>query len=90
MEDYKDTLGYVSAMDELNDDPDLKLYETEIGLFDLQDDPHTAYDSVMVVVAADNWQQANENAQMLCEDTIPVVRSIAFAPMTQASEINPE
>lgn len=88
MNGYETTLGYTSAIDELDDDDSLKLYEAEIGLFDLQNDAHNAVESFIVVVAAVEPMGANENAQMLCEDTIPVVRDMAFSPMSMATEIN--
>jgi len=70
------------------DDPELKFYETEIGLFDLSNDPNTAFESHVVVVAAESKDEANEQAQQYCEQNIPVIKDIAFSPMTVASEVS--
>lgn len=77
-------LGIDEACDALEESDGLQLYEVEIGLFDLPDEPNTAFDTRLVVVAASSTEDANDQAQQLCEKSIPVVRNVAFAPMAPA------
>lgn len=81
-------IGLDSALEELEEDPSLKLYEVEIGLFDISSDPNTAFESHLVVVAAESPEGAAELARQACEEAIPAVSNIAFSPMNAASEID--
>ena len=82
----KDTLGYDIAEEEMEDDPDLKLYITEVGLFDMADDPRTAFETYTVYTAAESIDEATNKAVTLCEERIPVTSYISFSEMGRATE----
>lgn len=75
------------AIAELDEDIELKLFETEIGMFDLQDDPRTAMDSWSITTAAYGQLEAEELAQQFVENRVPVLRHVTFMPMGPSSEI---
>ncbi|MFK5951033.1 MAG: hypothetical protein QM500_19950 [Methylococcales bacterium] len=83
-------LGLSEALKAIDDEPNLKLYEVEIGLINLEDDPSTAFDSHLVVVASGSIETANEQAQFVCEETISVVHGVSFSVMSNASEADRE
>ena len=81
-------LGLRDALSEQEEDNELILFECEIGLFDIVNDPNTPIKTHTVVVAACSILRANEKAQMLCEENIPAVSNIAFAPTCMATEVD--
>lgn len=80
-------MGLDVALEDLENDDTLHLYETEIGLFDGANDPNTAFESHTVVVAADSPIAASQRAQELCEEEIPVVAGVTFGPMAAPSHV---
>lgn len=79
--------GERDAREEMEDDDELCLYTVEVGMFDLEDDPHTAYDTVEVMVACYAPQQAAETAVVYCEENMPVVRTINFGAMDNGVKV---
>jgi hypothetical protein len=80
-------LGLIEALDEIEEDDSLQLYECEIGLFDMNDDPNTAFETHMVNIAAESVIQATELARLKAEANIATTGNIAFEAMDAAQEI---
>lgn len=59
------TLNVSEALSELDSDDSLSLFECEVGLFDLDDDPSTAYDSLTILVASECASDAELEALYL-------------------------
>jgi hypothetical protein len=71
-------IGLEKALDELEDNDENYLWEVEVGLFDLENDPNTAFDIHTVWVAAEDKEEANEKAQELAENTIYIpIKAVA-------------
>lgn len=81
-------LGLKRALEELEDDHELKLWEVEIGLFDPGNDPNTPCESHNVYVAAEDQESAVEEARGLAVDNIAVVGRVAFAPCGKPNELD--
>ena len=75
------------AIANLDEDIELKLFETEIGMFDLADDPRTAMDSWSITTAAYDREEAEEQAQEFVENRVLVLKQVTFMPMGPSSEI---
>lgn len=82
-------LGLDEAINQLDDDDDLSLWECEIGLFNLENDPRTPMETFFVVVAAETADEANTLAQEFAEENVPVVRDMAFSGMSLAHKVDP-
>lgn len=74
-------LGYDDSVEAMEYDDDLILFETEVGLYDLANDPNTPFDSVIVLGAHLDKDDAVEQAQYRAEESIPVTGSVAFSVM---------
>jgi len=83
-------LGYKEALAEAEADPDQRLYVVEIGLFDMNNDPSTPMETHEVLVAAEDPDVALDLARSVAEENIPVVRGIAFSPISQPEEYVPD
>jgi hypothetical protein len=82
-------MNFEKALEDLENADELKLWECEIGLFDLENDPNTAVKSFVIVVAAESPDEANEEAQNFAEENIAIVRDMAFSGMEVAREVSP-
>ena len=78
------------AIEELDEDVDLRFWEVEVGIFDLQNDPNTPTETYDVVVAAETANEANDKAQTLAEESIAVVSGMAFSVTESAKEGDPD
>jgi hypothetical protein len=82
-------MNFEKALEDLENADEFKLWECEIGLFDLENDPNTAVKSFVIVVAAESSDEANEEAQNFAEENIAIVRDMAFSEMEVAREVSP-
>jgi len=71
-------LGEVVAREMLEEDDELILYDVEVGLYDIVDDPRTPMQMFNVMVAADHIIIAAEEAVVFCEENIPIVGACRF------------
>lgn len=83
-------LGLTVALEELDEDVDLRFWEVEVGIFDLKNDPNTPVETYNVVVAAETAGEANDKAQTLAEETIAAVSDMAFSVTHSATEGDPD
>jgi len=81
--------GFEAAKEalEYDDDNELTLFETEIGLFDLEEDPNTPFDTVMILGAHVNALDAWEQALLLAEVTIPTTGQVSFSVIAKPEEV---
>ena len=77
------------ALSDLDDDDDLKLWICEVGIYDLEDDPHTPYKTAHIAVAADGEAQAREQAEETAQDQIMVRGQAHFAVMGTPEQADP-
>ena len=59
-------------------------------MFDMNNDPSTPMETHEVLVAAEDPEVALDLARTVAEDRIPVVRGIAFSPISQPEEYVPD
>jgi hypothetical protein len=81
-------LGLEKALEDMSEDEDNSLWLVEVGLFDLEDDPRTPLETIEVLVAAETQDEANDKAQSLAEEEVPVVRDMAFSVTGAAEKVD--
>jgi len=80
-------LGLKLALEELESDDNLKLWEVDIGLFN-SDDNNTPFEDHTVYVAAEKSADAIEQARSVAEDKVAVAGPVCFAPLDQPNEVD--
>lgn len=83
-------LGLAQALEALEDDEDNVLWEVEVGLFDMDDDPNTPVETRMVMAGAETADAANDIAVEFAERQIPVVTDYAFSVIASAEQVDPD
>lgn len=78
------------ALGDLDDDDDLKLWICEVGIYDLEDDPHTPYRTVHIAVAAEGEAQAREQAEETAQDQIMVRGQAHFSVLGSPEKTDPD
>jgi hypothetical protein len=76
-----------TAMEELQEDIDLQLFQTEIGVYDPEYDCNTAMDSWVVTTASYEEIDAEARAMAIVEEAIPVIRRMVFQVMNPPQKI---
>lgn len=69
-------LGLSEALESLEQDPELELFESEIGVFDINEDPSTPFDSHTVIVASEDSVTAKAQAENFVKDNILIASSM--------------
>lgn len=64
------TLNANEALEEVDEDDTLSLFECEVGLIDHNNDPTTVYDTLTVLVASENAIAAETNAVAVADEYI--------------------
>lgn len=80
--------GYARAMAELAGNDDAKLYEVELGLFNIHDG-RTPFAEVQLLIATDDEESVNDLAIEFAEENIPAQLSSEFRVIGNATEVNP-
>ena len=82
-------LGYDESKEALEYDTDneLTLFETEVGLYDFEEDPNTPVDTVMVLGAHINADDAWEQSEITAEHKIPTTGQITFLVISKPEEV---
>ena len=83
-------LGLESALQALENNEEIKLWEVEIGLFIPENDPNTPFESHNIYVTAGDQEHAIDEAIILAEDNIAAVGGVAFAPCDKPNEVDCE
>lgn len=84
-------MGLEEALEELDnfDDEDVRLWVCEIGMY-RSEDPHTAFETYNVAVAAESESEAREKAEEFARENIIVSGHVVFSTFGSAQEKTPD
>jgi len=86
--DEQKPMGLNEALDEIDNNSSLLLWEVEIGHFDPVDDPNTAFEIYTISIASENIEEAIEKSQDFAENNIQTIGCASFMINKMPQEVN--